>query len=145
MRPIFLAIALSFASSQVHGHCQIPCGIYHDQMVVQGLREDIETLSKAVNEIGHNSGVKSQDQNQLVRWILNKEKHADKLSDTIVEYFLKQRIKTDADKVQEKVSSAHRILVLTMKVKQSVDQKVVDQLAAELEAFIGLMYPEHHG
>jgi nickel superoxide dismutase len=35
----------------------------------------------------------AQSQNQLVRWVMNKENHAQKIISTISDYFLTQRVK----------------------------------------------------
>ena len=70
MKHIILALALIISHASLNAHCQIPCGIYHDQMVVQGLEEDVETLAKSVNEIQSNPRRTAQDNNQLVRWVL---------------------------------------------------------------------------
>lgn len=142
MKKFVCSLFLLFAACDLQAHCQIPCGIYHDQMVVQGMQEDVQTLTKSVNEILANEGKSAQDQNQLVRWVLNKEKHADKLADTLVEYFLKQRIKPDDEQVEAKAVKVHALLVLTMKVKQTVDVKTVESLEQELNKFIKMMYPE---
>lgn len=147
MKHFILAILFALSTGQLSAHCQIPCGIYHDQMVVNGLKEDVETLTKSVNAIHTNAKVTAQDQNQLIRWVMNKEKHADKLANTLVEYFLKQRITLDAEKLQDKVVSVHKMLVLSMKVKQSVDLGTVAELKKELNTFITLMdldHPENH-
>ena len=45
----------------------------------------------------------SFDYNQLVRWIMNKEEHANKIQEIVTQYFMTQRIKykesmTDHDK-----------------------------------------------
>lgn len=141
MRKFLLPLLVLFGQS-LSAHCQIPCGIYHDAMVVQGLREDVQTLEKSVNEILNNEGQSAQDKNQLVRWVMNKEKHADKLADTLVEYFLKQRIKEDDPEIEKKAVLGHSILAKTMKVKQTVDKDNVSALKEDVEAFIKAMYPE---
>jgi len=142
MKHLIFLFALLLSHNTLNAHCQIPCGIYHDQMIVQGLEEDVETLMKSVNEIQKNSRRTAEDNNQLVRWVLNKEKHADKLADTLVEYFLKQRIKPDAVNLDKKLKGIHSMLVLSMKIKQTVDPKNVDALNQELHSFIAMMYPE---
>jgi nickel superoxide dismutase len=35
--------------------------------------------------------------NQLVRWIMNKETHADEIQRIVTQYFMTQRIKVDAE------------------------------------------------
>lgn len=142
MKNYILALLLTLSSNQLIAHCQIPCGIYHDEVVVKGMKEDIETLAKSVKEIRSNSKSSPLEHNQMIRWVMNKEKHADKLSNTLVEYFLKQRIKPEDDKRVEKVLVIHNMLVLTMKVKQSVDLDLVEKLDKELDRFVSLMYPE---
>ena len=55
MKHFILVFLFALSIGQLSAHCQIPCGIYHDQMVIKGLEEDIETLTKSVNEINTNA------------------------------------------------------------------------------------------
>jgi nickel superoxide dismutase len=80
--------------------------------------------------------------NQLVRWVNNKETHADHIRDTISQYFLAQRIKApatgDAAAVKDYTQNLqllHKMIVSAMKCKQTVDQKHVKELHDLLHKF----------
>jgi nickel superoxide dismutase len=73
--------------------------------------------------------------NQLVRWVMNKEDHADKIMDLVADYFLSQRIKKPAeatgDEYQAYVTQLtllHEITVTAMKAKQTTDLANVAKL-----------------
>ncbi len=143
---ITLIILLSLGLiTLAHAHCQIPCGIYGDDERFTGMLEDVTTLRKSVAQIEELSEADSDaaTMNQLVRWVQNKEVHADKISDVVLKYFLQQRIKADTDHYEEKLVALHKIVVLTMKVKQGVDQKNVDALEASIHAFHELYHHDH--
>ena len=89
-------------SQHAHSHCQIPCGIYDDHARYISMLEDASTVEKATNQIitlsndidsKQESTPITQNYNQLVRWVNNKEIHAEKIISTIANYFLTQRIK----------------------------------------------------
>ncbi|MHC4645494.1 MAG: superoxide dismutase [Ni], partial [Planctomycetota bacterium] len=61
----------------VHSHCQIPCGIYGDPARFDTIAENITTIEKSMKQIVELSATKKPDMNQIVRWVQNKEKHAD--------------------------------------------------------------------
>jgi nickel superoxide dismutase len=74
--------------------------------------------------------------NQLVRWINNKEEHAEKVQDIVTAYFMAQRIKLPADGSDEKVVNdylhklalLHAIQVHAMKAKQGTDLAEIQTL-----------------
>ena len=126
-------------------HCQIPCGIYDDHARVHSIREDITTIEKAVNNIRQLAGKKdAQSANQLVRWITNKEEHAEKIIRTISDYFLAQKIKP-ADPKDEKAHAAymemlarhHAVIVAAMKAKQNASMDAVKNLKKAVDAIEG--------
>ena len=136
----------------VFAHCQIPCGIYDDVLRVVSIQEDIATIQKSIDKIQELGDSKNtaQNQNQLIRWVNNKESHAQKIQDVISEYFLAQRIKpkTSNDKDYEKYvmlsTSCQKIIFYAMKCKQNVDTQYVEKLSAELESFV-VVYLDKHG
>jgi len=78
----------------------------------------------------------------LVRWVGNKEHHADAFSDIITQYFMKQRIKPSdksAGKAYDdyvgKLTLLHRMMVTSMKCKQTTDLANIAQLRALLAEF----------
>ncbi|WP_246146805.1 superoxide dismutase, Ni [Rubripirellula lacrimiformis] len=130
-------------SSQAMAHCQVPCGIYGDQLRFQQMLEDEHTISKAQTEINTLSSSKldAQGQNQLSRWVATKEDHAQKIQDTIAAYFMAQRIKPDSASYVKTLTAAHAVMVHAMKCKQSADPAT----AAGLEKSIFDLYRAYEG
>ena len=121
-------------------HCQVPCGIYGDQARFVELKEHITTIEKAMTSINELQKSPSENMNQLVRWVNNKDSHADEIAEIITKYFLQQRIKpeeakSDHDSWMAKVTACHHILVSSMKAKQSTDLQHVEDLREHLNAF----------
>ena len=80
--------------------------------------------------------------NQLVRWVENKDNHADEFTEIVTYYFLTQRIKiADAsDKTafadyQNKLTLLHQMMVFAMKSKQTTDLKNVQELSKLVDQF----------
>jgi len=107
---LFLAAVLGTAMP-ASSHCQIPCGIFDDELQVQFMEQDITTIEKSMNQINTLGAATPVNYNQLVRWVMNKEEHAQKLQDSVTAYFMAQRIKPPADHSDE----------TAMKAKQSTD------------------------
>ena len=128
--------------SQAGAHCQLPCGIYGDEARFTALMEDVTTIEKAVRKIEQESAAEVPDYNQLVRWVNNKETHADKISDVMLTYFLAQRIKVGQPDYEQRLVAIHKIIVLAMKAKQNVDGKIVEDLGAAIDAFHELYQKE---
>lgn len=126
----------------VLSHCQIPCGIYDDHARVQLMLEDNRTILKAVKLINELSGKNDpQSQNQLVRWIMNKEKHAQNIISVISDYFLTQRVKPDQADYVERLKKHHAVIVAAMKTKQNADVEyslALEKAIQALEAY----YPD---
>ena len=126
----------------VAAHCQIPCGIYDDQMRVNMIDEDITTIEKAMQQITELEKQSPIVYNQLVRWIMNKETHADKIQEVVTEYFMTQRIKTDSKDYTEKLTLLHKMMIQAMLCKQTTDLSHVKELRSLLTQF-GDLYFEH--
>lgn len=111
----------------VAAHCQIPCGIYGDETRFTQMLEDVATLEKSMNEIIRLSAEEDTNWNQLVRWVVNKEEHAEKLTETVTSYFLAQRIKPVMDdgeareKYMHELELLHGMIVHAMKATQTTD------------------------
>lgn len=107
------------------GHCEIPCGIYGDDGRFTSLLEDITTIEKSMKMINDLSAEPGKNMNQLVRWVNNKEVHADHVREVVVQYFLAQRIKEPAAGDQEayhaKLAALHQMIRVAMKCKQTTD------------------------
>ncbi len=117
-------------------HCQIPCGIYDDELRVQLIEEHITTVEKSMKQIVTLSAAETVDYNQLVRWVNNKEEHAQKIQDIVTAYFMAQRIKPSVDHDDEKAMNEymhklailHAIQIHAMKAKQSTDLGQIETL-----------------
>lgn len=124
-------------------HCQIPCGIYDDAARVKTMLEDATTVEKATKLIAELAGkTDAQSQNQIVRWIVTKEQHAQKIISTISDYFLTQRVKTSQKDYAERLVKHHAVIVAGMKAKQNADAKFAKALKDSIEA-LRPYYPEH--
>ena len=117
-------IALVLAPGLAAAHCEVPCGIYGDAMRIEMLREHVTTIEKAMDQITVLSAEGDKNYNQIVRWVTNKESHAEEFQYIVSQYFLHQRIKPagtgDADYVK-KLTLLHEMLVSAMKSKQTTD------------------------
>lgn len=123
-------------------HCQIPCGIYDDHARVASMLEDVATIHKSVDLIAELAGkTDPQSQNQLVRWVINKEQHAQNIIDSISDYFLTQRVKASQEDYAERLQKHHAVIVAAMRAKQNADPGIVDELKAAVEA-VAPYYPE---
>ncbi len=147
LRNLMIALVLSgLTVTLAFGHCQVPCGIYTDQLRIQMILEDLTTLDKSMMKIEELGADDDVNYNQVVRWVTTKEDHADHISEVITEYFLKQRIKMkpqgDAEyqKYVDMTLSAHTMLVYSMKCKQSTDRENVQKLREELGRFYKLYF-----
>jgi nickel superoxide dismutase len=138
-----VVLAFSFAAARTaYAHCEVPCGIYNDKMRVEMIREHITTIEKAMKQIMSLSGESPVNYNQLVRWTVNKEKHADELQHIVEQYFMTQRIKPahDAggkmdDRYVEQLTLLHMMLIHAMKAKQTTDLEHVDTLRSLIDKF----------
>lgn len=135
--------AITLLPPVVFSHCQIPCGIYDDYARVQSMLEDAVTIEKSVKLIGELSGKPdAQSQNQLVRWVMNKEKHAQNIIATISDYFLTQRVKPTQKDYTDRLRKHHAVIVASMKAKQNATMEHVVVLQGSIEALLPY-YPEH--
>jgi nickel superoxide dismutase len=141
-----LAAVLALAAP-AGAHCQIPCGIFHDELRVQLMEEHITTIEKSMNEIIALGKTEPVNYNQLVRWVMNKEDHVRQLDEIVGAYFLAQRIKLPAADADEqatkeylhKLALLHAIQVHAMKAKQGTDLAEIATLR-ELVANFRLAY-----
>ena len=135
-------------SAQLHAHCQIPCGVYDDTMRVKMIEEHTLTILKSMNYIASNQNDLEQ-QNQVTRWIINKEEHAQEIQNIVSEYFLTQRIKLKDDSKENKdlyhaqLTALHNILLDAMKCKQTTDSNMTTSLLENLNKFVNLYFDEH--
>jgi len=137
---LFAIVAL--AGTKAWAHCQIPCGIYDDPARFTEMREHVTTIEKSINQIEELSQAEEPNYNQIVRWVMNKEDHADQLSEIATYYFLAQRIKPTDNSDQQKYSKylrelmmLHQIVVHAMKAKQTTDLEHVAALRQLIDQF----------
>ena len=134
------AAALLASAINASAHCQVPCGIYDDDNVIQAMHTDWVTIEKAAKKITELSKDPAANAHQLTRWINNKESHAQSIQETVLNYFLAQRVKLPADDAakdayQKKLALCHEIIVYSMKCKQSTDSANVEKLHDLLHTF----------
>ena len=106
------------------------------------IAEHITTIEKSMKQIRKLSEQDKPNMNQIVRWVQNKEEHADELGHIVTYYFMTQRVKpTDEanekkyEEYVKKLTLLHRMLVCSMKAKQTTDLANVEKLKALLEEF----------
>lgn len=123
-------------------HCQLPCGIYDDEARFTMMEEHITTIKKLMYEIKGLSADPEVNSNELTRWVIAKDKHADDLAHIISYYFLAQRIKAPTKDSElprksylEKLELLHQITVAAMKCKQTTDLKHVKSLENSVDKF----------
>jgi nickel superoxide dismutase len=109
-------------------HCQMPCGIYDDEMRIGMMSEHIATIEKSMNQIKELEKGGDRNYNQLVRWIVTKEDHANEIQEIVSQYFMTQRIKPDTKDYEKKLGLLHEMLIDAMKCKQTTDLTYVSIL-----------------
>ena len=135
-----LLLPLSFSISGVSAHCEIPCGIYDDQLRTKLIAEHAGTIEKSMKKIIELGQADPTNYNQLVRWVSNKEKHATEVQHIVSQYFMTQRIKPDQKKYSEKLTFLHKMLIDAMKCKQTTDLANVEALRKNLNKFEALYF-----
>ena len=141
---ILFALILTAGILKAQAHCQIPCGIYDDASRIKTMEEHVTTIEKSITELVKISGDSPQNNNQLVRWVNNKDEHADKLTELVTYYFLAQRIK-DSEPVKKysaELKLLHSMIVASMKCKQTVDLKQVENLRTLIHEFEHVYFGE---
>lgn len=131
----FLVLTAATGGTLIRAHCQVPCGIYDDEARFKLLAEHVTTIEKAMKEIAALSAQAPVNYNQVVRWVMNKEKHAEEFSEIVSYYFLAQRLVPKAPEegkarsaYLEQLELCHRLIVTAMKAKQTVDLAHVQAL-----------------
>tara|TARA_B110000438_G_scaffold180184_1_gene172204 strand:+ start:456 stop:926 length:471 start_codon:yes stop_codon:yes gene_type:complete len=142
----YLKYILYFSLTNVlFPHCQIPCGIYNDSLRIIQIKEHFETINKAMIKIRNLSQETDPlSKNQLNRWTIIKEDHANKTQRIIADYFLTQRIKSsNEEKYVDQIIYLQKLLVAAMKCKQTVDINnayIGQQLITQ---FVKVYFDEH--
>ena len=142
---LILGIVFLFAmifGTLAYSHCQVPCGIYGDDARFDEIAEHITTIEKSMKLIEELTAQEPVNANQIVRWVNNKEKHADEISQIVTYYFMAQRVKLPAagdtkayNEYVKKLTLLHEMLVYAMKTKQTTDPANAEKLKVALEKF----------
>lgn len=151
-RIVVITLLATFIHTASYAHCEVPCGIYHDHLRIELIKEHIMTIEKAMKQIEALSDEEDVNYNQLVRWIDTKEHHAQLIQEIAEQYFMTQRIKP-ADPSDEEayakyitqLTLAHEMLIYAMKTKQSTDTEYTEKLLVTVEKFEEAYFePEDH-
>ena len=147
MRTYILALScfcfVLLMANVARAHCEIPCGIYGDNTRFVILEEHLTTIEKSMTKIIELSK-KGGNKNQLVRWVQNKEQHADEFGHIVTQYFLRQRIKPSKtpgkpdlsrEKYLKQLVLLHELYVYSMKAKQTTELKHVRTMRSVLRRF----------
>ena len=139
-----LSLLVTGGVPSLYAHCEIPCGIYDDATRTRLMSEHCDTIEKSMKQIVALEQAEQGGANQLVRWVTNKEDHANKLQELATQYFMYQRIKPVEEaegparvKYLYELELMHRITVEAMKCKQTTDSahvQAVRELLARFEA-----------
>jgi len=132
---ITLFALLAMFSGEAKAHCEIPCGVYDDELRANLIYEHSVTIEKSMKKIAELSKQNLVTYNQLVRWISNKEEHATMIQHIISQYFMTQRVRPDSEKYSDTLSVLHKMLQAAMKCKQSIDLANVQTLHSLLKEF----------
>ena len=121
--------------SHAQAHCQVPCGIYDDAARVTAMLEDAATVQKAVTSLAALAGkTDAQSINQSARWVQNKELHAQRIIETISNYFLTQRVKPGQDDYATRLARHHAVILTAMKAKQNASADAAQVLRESIQA-----------
>lgn len=134
--------ALLFTNTLISAHCQMPCGIYHDDMVYDQIDQYVETMYKGMTVMSDDKFANLHDKNEFVRWVIEKENASNDIADLILKYFLQQKIKPGEPDTAKQLESAHRLLFLSVSIKQNADRKQVEDFADEWDKFKVMFHVE---
>lgn len=141
---ILSMIGVLYGQGMLNAHCQMPCGIYHDEMVYGQIDQYVETMFKGITMLNSNKFDNAWDRNEFVRWVIQKEKASDDVAELFTKYFLQQKIKPGEDDTVKRISSVHHMLFLLVQIKQNVDRKLIDEFADEWEKFKLMFHVENY-
>ena len=141
---LHIPLVLLLLCSQAAAHCEIPCGIYDDTMRINMLREHITTIEKSMNQILILEQKPGENANQLIRWVTNKEQHADALQEIVTQYFMTQRIKPESKQYLAKLKTLHGLLLAAMKSKQTTDLGQTKRLRELVDQFEKFYFDHSH-
>jgi len=139
---LYSILCCLLCSSYVYSHCEIPCGIYGDELRLQLIGEHITTIEKSMSKIEELAAAEKKNPNQIVRWVNNKEEHATRIQHIVQQYFLAQRVKpVDSsnaeaqEKYMKQLTLLHEMIIYSMKAKQTTDSVHIQKLRTLLDDF----------
>lgn len=132
---LLAASMMLLAQSNLSAHCQMPCGIYHDDMVYDQIDQYVETVYKGITVLNESKFTTPKERNEFVRWVNEKETSSNEAANLITVYFLQQKIKPGEDDTVKRITSAHKLLFLLVAIKQNSDLEYVKQFNEEWEKF----------
>lgn len=145
-------IALLFSMGvyqKSYAHCEIPCGIYNDEIRIALIYEHITTIEKSMTKIAELST--SLDYMGVTRWTIAKEDHANKIQHEVSQYFITQRVKlptetegAEFEKYENQLALLHQLIVYSMKAKQTADKTYVEKLRKSLSDFEEVYFEGKH-
>ena len=139
--PVLFGFAfIFFIVGNAAAHCEIPCGIYDDEARIAMLLEHTATIEKSMIQIMELEKEVHHNSNQLIRWVMNKERHADELQEIVTQYFMTQRITLDVKDYDKKLGILHQMLIYGMKCKQTTDLSHVEKLRMLIKEFQDLYF-----
>lgn len=132
----------TFGRLDLSAHCQLPCGIYHDDMIYDLIDQYAETMYKGITVMNQSKLDSVHDFNELTRWVIEKEKESNETAQLITFYFLQQKIKPGEPETTKRLEAAHKLLFLLVAIKQNNEIRFVDQFAKQWEDFKLMFHPE---
>ena len=135
-----MGVLVFFTAATAYSHCEIPCGIYDDPMRIELLKEHITTMEKSMKTIRDLEKSVSHHAHMLIRWVANKEEHANKFQEIVTQYFMTQRISVDDANYAKKIQTLHEMLIYAMKCKQTTDLSHIEKLKTLVNDFEKLYF-----
>lgn len=136
------AIGTLLNNAPLSAHCQMPCGIYHDDLVFSQIDQFVETMYKGLTVLSENKFASLHDKNEFIRWVYLKEKMCDDTADLFLTYFLQQKIKPGAEDTVKKVNSLHKLVFMLVGIKQHIDLQMILDFNLEWEIFKHMFHPD---
>lgn len=131
----FGLLAMLCCQGELISHCQMPCGIYHDDMVYDQIDQYVETMYKGISVLSNSKFSDAKERNEYIRWVILKEKASDEVASLLTQYFLQQKIKVGEADTPKRLTAVHNLLTDLVVIKQNVDLKFVEDFSTEWEKF----------
>jgi nickel superoxide dismutase len=113
----------------VYAHCDVPCGIYETDT----MRHAADTCLKMIEKMD------GADQNNYIRMVMTKEKHAQLCKDQIYvlwsDYFKPEHLQAHPDLHDTLWQAAKQCSKVKQTVSREECQKLIDQVAAIAKIF----------